>query len=409
MSRLSTFVPIAVITAALNYVPIVYAQSDADQAPASESPVVSVATATTDDVETRISVSGTLVAAEEVLINACVNGYAIEMISVEIGDSVDAGAVLATLDGSGPTAQLAQAEAELARASAAIGQARSQIDSTNAMLTEADANLARNERLRRTGNISQSALEQAQASAISARANVASARDGLNVANAQRAAAEAQRDLAQLTLSRTQITAPVAGIISARNAQLGEIVSGGGEPMFRLIRNGELEIAVEVVETALAGLDKGDESIMTIPGVGPLKGSVRLVSPIVDPRTRLGAVRLSLPVKLSLKAGLSASGWITIDRHEAITVPASAVLTQGLESHVQLVVDGLVQTRKVTPGVLSANGSREILMGLEGGETVIARAGAFFIEGDSVRVVDAQSRSDAIQFTNQASSEGDAK
>jgi len=54
MSRLSTFVPIAVITAALNYVPIVYAQSDADQAPASESPVVSVATATTDDVETRI-------------------------------------------------------------------------------------------------------------------------------------------------------------------------------------------------------------------------------------------------------------------------------------------------------------------------------------------------------------------
>jgi len=371
-----------------------YAQSD--EASAAESPVVNVTTATTGEVETRISVSGTLVAAEEVLINTRINGYAIESIRVEVGDLVEAGSALATLDDSAPAAQLAQAEAELVRAGAAIGQAKSQIDATTATMIEADANLKRNERLRQSGNISEAALEQARAAASSARANVASARDGLNVANAQQTSAESQRDLARVTLARTQITAPVAGLISARNAQLGEIASGGGEPMFRLIRNGELEIAVEVVETALGGLDKGDEAIVNVAGVGSVKGTVRLVSPVVDARTRLGSVRLSLPMNPALKAGLSASGWIILDRHESITVPASAVLTQGLESHVQLVVDGVVQTRPVTPGVLSANGRREILDGLDGGESVIARAGAFFIEGDLVRAVETQANADAI-------------
>lgn len=373
----------------------VYAQSDEANATA-ESPVVTVTKAALGEVETRIAVSGTLVAAEEVLINTRINGYAIEAIRVEIGDVVEAGSVLATLDDSAAAAQLAQAEAELVRSQAAIGQAKSQIDATTATLTEADANLKRNQRLRESGNISEATLEQARASATSARANVASARDGLNVAEAQRTSAESQRDLARLTLARTEITAPVAGIISARNAQLGEIASGGGEPMFRLIRNGELEVAVQVVETALGGLDKGDEAIVNVAGVGSVTGMVRLVPPTVDPRTRLGSVRLSLPVNPSLKAGLSASGWIIIDRHESITVPASAVLTQGLASHVQLIVDGVVQTRPVTAGVLSANGSREVLEGLEGGEQVIARAGAFFIDGDEVRAVITQNNSEAI-------------
>jgi Cu/Ag efflux pump CusA len=166
------------------------------------------------------------VAAEEVLVNTRVNGYAIESIKVEIGDSVEAGSELATLDDSAPTAQLAQAEAELVRATAAIGQARSQIDAATANMRETDATLKRNERLRQSGNISESTLDQAKSAASSARANVASARDGLNVANAQRTSAESQRDLARLTLARTRITAPVAGIISARNAQLGEIASG---------------------------------------------------------------------------------------------------------------------------------------------------------------------------------------
>jgi len=365
------------------------------------SPVVTVIQAAMGEVETRISVSGTLVAAEEVLVNTRINGYAIENIQVEIGDAVDAGSVLATLDESSAASSLAQAEAELMRADAAIGQAQSQIDASVATASEAASNLKRNQRLRDSGTISAAALEQARASANSARANTASARDGLAVAQAQRTSAESQRDMAKLTLDRTRITAPVAGIVSARDAQLGEIASGGGEPLFRIIRDGALEIAVDVVETSLAGLDAGDEANLNVAGVGEVTGSVRLISPTVDAVTRLGAVRLSLPNNPALKAGLSASGWIITDRYQSIIVPASAVLTQGLKSHVQLVVDGLVETREVVAGVLSADGSREILEGLEVGEQVVARAGAFFIDGDAVRVVSAKAESGVSAEENQ--------
>ena len=350
-----------------------------------EAPVVTVAPATRAEVTARVAVAGTLVAAEEVLVNTRINGYAVESIAVEVGDTVAAGDVLATLDESGPAAQLAQAEAELARSTAAIGQAQGQIDAAAASRTEADAALERTERLRQSGNVSQATLDQAKAAATSARANLASARNGLDVAKAQQTAATSQRDLARLTLDRTEITAPVAGIVSARSVRLGEIASGGGEPLFRLIRRGELEVAVEIVETELGGIDAGDGASVNVAGVGAVNGEVRLIAPTVDARTRLGTVRISVSEKEGLRAGLSASGWIVTDRREAITVPARAVLTRNLESSVQVVEDGVVARRAVTPGILTEDGRREIVDGLAEGEQVIARAGAFFVDGDVVR------------------------
>jgi len=350
-----------------------------------QAPVVTVAPATRAEVIARVAVSGTLVAAEEVLVNTRINGYAVESIAVEVGDTVAAGAVLATLDESGPAAQLAQAEAELARSTAAIGQAQGQIDAAAASRTEADASLERTERLRRSGNVSQATLDQAKAASTSARANLASARNGLDVAKAQQTAATSQRDLASLTLERTKITAPVAGIVSARSVRLGEIASGGGEPLFRLIRRGELEVAVEIVETELGGIDAGDGASLDVAGVGAVDGEVRLIAPTVDQRTRLGMVRIAMPERQGLRAGLSASGWIITDRREAITVPARAVLTRNLESSVQVVEGGVVARRLVTAGILSEDGRREIIDGLAEGEQVIARAGAFFVDGDVVR------------------------
>lgn len=116
---------------------------------------------------------------------------------------------------------------------------------------------------------------------------------------------------------------------------------------------------------------------------------MRLIAPTVDQRTRLGSVRIAMPERAGLRAGLSASGWIVTDRREAVTVPASAVLTRNLESSVQVVADGVVARRTVVAGILSEDGRREILDGIAVGETVIARAGAFFVDGDRVRAMEA--------------------
>jgi HlyD family secretion protein len=350
-------------------------------------PSVTVAVAERSEVVGRISISGTLVPREEVLVNPQINGYVIETINVDVGDQIHAGMLLATLNDSSLAANLTQAEAELLRMTAAVRQAQSQIDSAKAGMVEAESALDRTQKLASSGNISRATLEQARAAALSARAGVASAEDGLEVARAQVVQATSQRDLAAINLSRSQIEAKVGGIISARNAQLGAIATAGPDPMFRIIRDGEIELEAEVIETALGAVKQDDRADVVIAGNGAVVGRVRLISPTVDPTTRLGTVRIALEQHASLRTGGFASGWVITDRRIATTVPATAVLTDQSGAHVQAVQNGRVEHRVVRPGLLTHDGRREILQGLEPGETVVARAGAFFRDGDQITPV----------------------
>lgn len=154
--------------------------------------------------------------------------------------------------------------------------------------------------------------------------------------------------------------------------------------MFRLIRDGEIEVEAEVIETALGAVETGDPAEMALAGDDRTEGKVRLISPTVDRTTRLGTIRISLSDNPSLRTGAFASGWIVTERHEAITVPSSAVLTDASGSYVQVVREGVVERREVTAGILTEDGKREIVNGLGVGESVIARSGAFFRDGDRV-------------------------
>ena len=369
-----------VLFLALVFMPLAAAAQDERR------PTVTVAEAVMSEVVEQVAVSGTLVAREEVLVNTQVNGYVIETINVDVGDAVEAGDVLAKLNDETLQAQFAQAEAEVNRADAAIRQAQSQIDSAEAAYKQANASLERNQRLNASGNLSQASLDQSIAAAAEASAAQASAWDGLTVASAQRQLAASQRSQAVLNLTRAEIKAAAAGVISARNAQIGAIASSGGEPMFRIIRDGEIEVEAEVIETALGTLSVNDQANFSVAGLGRIDGTVRLIPRTVDPVIRIGLVRVALADNPGLRIGLFASGWITSDRHEGLTVPTSAVLSNRDGSFVQVVTDGVVQRREVTAGLIWKD-RREIMSGLEPGETVIARAGAFFRDGDHVTAI----------------------
>lgn len=361
----------------------------AEEAGTTAEPVVASATvadAVVTEVQAQVPVSGTLVAREEVLVYPQVSGFEIREILVEAGDAVRAGQVLARLGAETLTAQLAQAEAEFQRAEAGVSQARSQIASTEAALNQATAALARATRLQQSGNATQAALDQAVSAEAAARAAATSANDGLAVAQAQLAQASAARDIARLNLARTEIKAPVAGIVSARNAQLGALAGAGAEPLFTLVARGEIDLAAEVIETALPEIEPGDPAVATVAGAGEVPGKVRLVPARVDPMTRLGVLRIALEGDRRLTPGLFANALITTERRDALTVPATAVTSEGRASHVLVVRDGRVQRREVDAGLIW-QGRREIRGGLDAGETVIARAGAFFRDGDPVNAV----------------------
>ncbi len=351
----------------------------------SELPLVTLATAEVTPVQARVPVSGSLVARRQVQVHANVAGYEITEVMAEVGDSVRAGDVLARLSEDALAAQLAQADAEYRRSEAAVRQAQSQIDSAVATLTEAASTLERTRSLRKSGNASQAVLDQAVAAGASAQAAAALAADGLGVAEAARAQADASRRLARLNLGYARIIAPVDGVVVARGAELGAIPGTGGDPLFTLVDKGEIELAGDVIETALNGLKPGDPAEIAVAGVGPVTGKLRLLPASVDPMTRLGLARIALDPDPRLRVGLFAQGWIVTERREALTVPLTAILADAKGERVQVVRNGVVETRPVRGGLIW-QGRREVLEGLKPGEQVVARAGAFFADGDRLRV-----------------------
>lgn len=359
----------------------------AEQPPVAEqAPVVSVEPARVTAMERRVALSGSLVARQEVAVYPQVAGHAVTELLADVGDRVRAGQMLARLHDGTLSGQLAQAQAEHERAQAGVKQAENQISSTIAALNEAVTALQRMRQLRQSGNISQAALDQAITSEAAAQAAAASAQDGLSVARAALAQADAARMIARLNLDFSRIASPVDGIVAARNVNLGELSGSASLPMFTVIADGEIELAAEVIETALPDLRPDGRVMLQLAGIGQVEGRIRLLPAMVDPATRLGILRVSLPEDPRLRPGLFASGWVVLNQWQGVTVPISAVLSGEEGDHVQVVSDdGIVETRPVTAGPIWQD-RREVLEGLAEGERVMVRAGAFFRSGDRVRV-----------------------
>ncbi|MFT4783940.1 MAG: HlyD family secretion protein [Paracoccaceae bacterium] len=349
-------------------------------------PNVQVTPVTQTAIKSTAFVSGTLVARQEVLIHSRVSGPEITALLVDVGDKVTAQQVLARLNDATLSMQLEQANANLAAARAGVAQANGALVSARVSATQAGLDLERSRILRNRGDVAQATLDQATAKARSADATVGSAVAGTLLAKAQVAQAQAALDLAGLNLSWTQIVTPVAGTVLSRDAQLGGLSGDAGQPLFRIIADSLVELEAGVVESDLARLTIGDPAVVQITGFAPLEGRVRLISPFVDPQTRLGSVRISFENPGDTRTGLFARAVVVTDAYEALTVPASAIQSIGSQAFTKLVVDGRVEQRALRTGILS-DGRREVLGGVAQGDQVIARAGEFFRDGDLVNPV----------------------
>jgi RND family efflux transporter MFP subunit len=366
-------------------------------------PGISAAKAERRRMVERLVVSGNLVARDEVLVAPEVDGLRVMSLHADEGDKVEAGQVLARLSRDTLEAQMAQNAASITRAEAAIAQANDQIPQADAALTEAKAALARTVALRESGNATLELLDQRTAAARTAEARVSATRNGLAIAQADKASAEAQRHELALKLARTELKAPVAGIVSRRTVRLGALSSLTGDPMFRIIANGEVELEAEVLETHLAGLKPGARVLVTPVGGKTIEGTVRLMPAEVDRSTRLGLVRIALPRDPDLRIGAFARADIVVAERDGIAVPTSALLFSTGTPRVQVVKDGRVETRDVKTGI-TADGRTEILSGLAEGESVVAKAAPFLRNGDAVRQLSADAGKTAAPETTASTS-----
>lgn len=350
-------------------------------------PAVTVVPAERREIVERAVVTGTLVPRDEILVAPEVEGLRITELLVEEGDRVTKGQVLARLSQEMIVTQEASNVAAVARAEAAIVQAKSQIVQAEAANIEAKQSLERAQSLAKTGNATAAVLEQRVSAAQGAEGRLAAARGGLQSAQADLATARAAGSEIALRRARTDIRAPEAGIVNRRTARVGASVTAAGEPLFRLIARGEIELEGEVPETSLARITVGDPASLDLDDGRQLRGKVRRVYPEVDRATRLGKIRIRLTDDPVLRIGAFARGTVEVARREGIAVPVSSLLyaADGRAS-VLVAKDGRVEARTVTTG-LSSEGFTEIRSGVVAGETVVARAGSFLRDGDRVRAV----------------------
>lgn len=397
MKRLLTVLAVAAAGAAGLYVTghlplpgqLFKSESKAEPAAVREpvAPAVTVVRAAPADFRQTILLTGTLVPREEVLITPEIEGQRLVDVTADEGQRVEKGQVLARLETATLDAQLAQNDANLARSNAAIAQAESQILQAEARVEEARNAYSRAEPLRKQGYLSESTYDQREATAKTADAALVAARDGLKVARADKELAEAQRRELLWKRSRTDIKAPTDGIISRRNARIGGLASSVGDPLFRIIAAGEVELDAEVPEIQLARLQTGQPASISVAGLGDVRGRVRLVSPEIDRASRLGRVRILLEDLDRPRVGSFARGTVLVAEGRGIAVPLSSVQYQGDGARVQVVVDNRIVTRPVKTG-LAAGDRVEITQGIADGDLVVARAGTFLRDGDRVRPVD---------------------
>lgn len=264
---------------------------------------------------------------------------------VEVGQRVAAGDVIATIDGRDANLAESQARAQLA-------QAESQ-----AALAEAD--LKRFAELRQRNFISQAEFDRRESQARQAREQVAAARA---------AAMQAANQVAYTVLS-----APHAGVITALEAEAGQVLAAG-QTVARLARPEELEIAVSVPEHRLHEFTNGvryQVGLWALPG-RTYTGRLREISPVADPATRTYAARVALRGEDSrLGIGMTAELRIAGGAAGAAPrLPVSAVFHRDGKPAVWIVTEERVELVPVTTGALHGN-EVEILSGLEAGQRVV--------------------------------------
>lgn len=332
---------------------------------------VTLTTPQSSDWPRRLPAQGSIAAWQEAVIGAELAGLRVTEVLVNVGDHVSKGQELARLSLDTVSADVAQARASVAEAEASLADAR--------------ATAKRNLDLQAKGFISPQALTQAETNEQTAVARLA--------------AAHARLQAEEVRLSQTRVLAPDDGVISERNATVGSLTQPGQE-LFRQIRGDRLEWRAEVTSAEADQLQPGMPATLWLPSGVEIKGSVRMVAPTIDPATRTALVYVDLPLadaRATLRAGTFARGEFELGRQIALNVPQSAVLMRDGFAYV-FTVDEANKARQTKVSIGRRSGELiEITDGLDPASRIVVTGAGFLTDGDTVRVVEANSALTAAQ------------
>lgn len=368
-----------------------------------------------DSLQAFVTASGEIVATRYADIGSAVMGRLVEL-AVKEGDSVKAGQVLARIDpvqasssAAAAAASVGALEADSRGAATQVRAAQAALDEARSREKESGASLARAQELQRGGLLPQSEFDKASLAAATATAQVASAAAALE--RAQQALSGSERRIAQGRaentrardmLSKTEITAPIDGVITRLDVEQGEMVVIGvqnqpGSILMTISDLSAVNAEVKVAEADVMRLSNGFTAAVTLEALPLQKFTGRVVeigaSALPQVGTQAAAREFRVKVRLdgpaaALRPGLTCDTEILVaERKNATTVPLQAVVEQNGQTGVFVLRDGGVKFTPVTTGIIG--GLSIEVSGVAEGTAIVSgpfQALRELRDGDRVRV-----------------------
>jgi RND family efflux transporter MFP subunit len=266
--------------------------------------------------------------------------------TAEIGDRVEAGQVLATLETTEQTAD--------------VNAATAGVQAAEATLRQVSATFQRQQTL--------------MASGFTTQTNFESASQGLAAAQAALVSAKASLATAQEQLGYTSLRADASGVITARNAEAGQVVEAA-QAVFTVARDGARDAVFDIYETLLTKPPTEEAIAITLLSNPAIKtsGKVREISPTIDPTTGTVRIKISIadpPPEMGLGAAVTGVG--RFQTQDIAVLPWTAFFVQGDKPAVW-VVDQNSKMVSLRPITVASYRSGELLVrdGLKSGDIVV--------------------------------------
>ena len=323
----------------------------------------------------------------------------IASINVDVGSAVAEGDILATLDAPELAALVDLYAAQLAKAResdlpAQKNQAEVNLANAEAALKTAEADYLRAKQLLEAGAVSPQQFEQQERAYKQAKANYEGAKNALDILvnatipNTIRQC-EAQLKKAEADYANSVVKSPVSGVVTARNANPGEMASPS-QPLITVVALDPLVAKVSVGEEVINWLKVGQEVRVKIGAVReePFVGKIANISSAADPQTKAYQVKIEIANPEGvLKPGMYAEVLFNVGREDAgIIIPQRAVVREGEKTYVWVVKDGVAVRREVVLGL--ADGKNCVVKGgLEEGEEMAVENLGSLAEGAPVKVM----------------------
>lgn len=342
----------------------------------------------------KLTVSSELVPFQEIDVYAKESGY-VRQLLVDYGSHVKAGQLLAVLEIPELEIQLKQDDAAISNAKEQVTHAQHDIGRIDAQHHALHLQYQRLADVNKTkpGLVAQMEIDEAQGKDLAAESQKEASQSALQSAQSMLAQAEAKREHDKILFDYSKITAPFAGVVTQRFANLGALMQAGTNsstqamPLVRLSQVNMFRLVIPVPESYVQFIHVGDQVDVHVSSLNrDFPGKVVRFATDVKADTRTMHTEVDVPnVDGTLMAGLYAEASIGLEKKaHALSVPLQA-LNQENDQPTVYVVDpsNKIEVRKVKLGIQTATDA-EIVSGLKEGETVVVSDRSSLKAGEEV-------------------------